>query len=55
MSNSIEKAFKDAGKAINHTVHEATDVVEKVVTNPDVQDVAKEVAVGVAVAALTAA
>jgi hypothetical protein len=55
MKNSLDKAFKDAGKAINHTVHEAADVAEKVVTNPDVQDVAKEVAIGVAVAAITAA
>jgi hypothetical protein len=48
MTNSLDKAFKDAGKAINHTVHEAADVAEKVVTNPDVQ----EVAIGVIVAAV---
>jgi hypothetical protein len=52
MKNALEKAFKDAGKAINHGVHEAADVAEKVVTNPDVQEVAKEVAIGVIVAAV---
>jgi hypothetical protein len=54
MKNALEKAFKDAGKAIDHGVHDAAHVVEEVVSNPDVQDVAKEIAVGVAVAAITA-
>jgi hypothetical protein len=52
MKNALEKAFKDAGKAIDHGVHDATHAVEVVVTNPDVQEVAKEVAIGVIVAAV---
>lgn len=54
MKNAFEKAFKDAGKAIDHGVHDAAHIVEEVVSNPDVQDVAKETAVGVAIAAITA-
>jgi hypothetical protein len=55
MKNALEKAFKDAGKTIDHGVHDATHAVEVVVTNPDVQDMAKDIAVGVAIAAITAA
>jgi hypothetical protein len=55
MKNAFEKAFKDAGKTLDHGIHDATHAVEKVVTNPDVQDMAKEIAVGVAIAAVTAA
>lgn len=55
MKNALEKAFKDAGKQMDKGLHDAAQVVEKVATNPEVQAVAKETAIGVVIAAVTAA
>ena len=55
MKNALEKAFKDAGKQMDKGLHDAAHAIEKAAANPDVQAVAKETAIGIVIAAVTAA
>ena len=50
--SKISKAFKKTGHELEKATKQTVKVVEKVAENKDVQDVAKEVAVGVIVAAV---